>query len=107
MVNGISNVSTLQMIRAMQAFKGAEKTPENIEETNIGVDVVLSKDLQDSIKALKTEPLEEGKLQIPSNDKQINEIKETVEKYGINNLSNEDINYAIRYGRSVLVDMVG
>lgn len=34
----------------------------------------------------------------------INEIKNIAESYGVKDLSNEDFDYAIRYGRSLLAD---
>jgi hypothetical protein len=34
----------------------------------------------------------------------INEIKNIASSYGVNDLTNEDFDYAIRYGRSIIAD---
>jgi hypothetical protein len=81
---GTSNINPIQMFNAVNAFKSSEqsKNTQVIEPSN-GISI------NDS-NILKTQ--------------NIDEIKQIAQNAGELNLSNEDIQYGITYGRSVIAD---
>ncbi len=87
MVNAIStnNINPIQMMSAMNAFKATEQVQENsrIPETSDGIDI------NDS-SILKNQDTEE--------------IRQFAQIAGEDNLTNEDIQYGLTYGRSVIAD---
>lgn len=87
MVNAIGNssVNSIQMFNALNAFKGSNP----IEENNILPDV--SEGLEVNDKSI-----------LQSQD--LTEIKEFAKIVGEDNLSNDDIQYGLTYGRSVIAD---
>lgn len=86
MVNaiGTSNVSSVQMFNAVNAFKASTgiKQPE-VPETSDGIDINDNSILQ---------------------NQNLDEIKKFAKIVGEENLSNDDIQYGITYGRSVIAD---
>lgn len=88
MVNSIgsSNINALQMFNAVNAFN---KSSGNIQENNIAPEISDGIDINDS-NILKEQDLDE--------------IKQYAKIVGENNLSNEDIQYGVTYGRSVIAD---
>ena len=87
MVNviGTSNINSVQMLSAVNAFKSSEKIQDAPEpEISDGISI------NDNI-------LEAHNL---------NEIKEFAKNAGESNLSNEDIQYGLTYGRSVIADYI-
>ncbi|OGH99415.1 MAG: hypothetical protein A2104_02385 [Candidatus Melainabacteria bacterium GWF2_32_7] len=111
MVSGISEINSLQLLRATQAFKSAIKaslnTPGNELIEDVEVKVSLSQESQNKINSAKNNNPEVEKVLSSQNTEYINEIKEYANKCGNTSVNEEDINYAMRYGRSILVDMVG
>src|SRR3989339_284119 len=111
MVSGISDVSALQILRATQAFKNAIKSTldtnlgEKIEDPEVMLS--LSKESREAISGQRVNPVKTEENIISKKNDQIDEIRNFASKYGINDIDNEDIDYAIRYGRSILVDRVG
>jgi len=92
-----SNISIAQVLTAQNAFKTTEK---NFKK---------SKSLNESDNTDNTDsaPQNDTKIQdsVSSKTKDyINEVKNYASKYMQSDISNEDINYAIRFGRSILVD---
>ena len=86
MVNaiGTSNINSVQMLNAFNAFKATEQVKENtIEEVSDGINLNESNILK---------------------DQDTNEIKQFAKIAGENNLSDEDIQYGLTYGRSVIAD---
>lgn len=94
MVNGIgSNFSGTQALRALNAFQMDEKTVRQGQ-----------KQLEDPTQeqsAIKEEPSIALRNDISAH--KANEIKKYGQMFDIN-ISNADINYALSYGRSVIVD---
>ncbi len=80
-----SNINPVQMFNAVNAFKAAGQTqePNKINEPSDGID------LNDSC-VLK--------------DQNTEEIKQFAKVVGEDNLSDEDIQYGLTYGRSVIAD---
>lgn len=80
-----SNINPVQMFNAVNAFKGSGQTQENnkIAEPSDGIA------LNDS-SVLKNQDTEE--------------IKQFAKIVGEENLSDEDIQYGLTYGRSVIAD---
>ena len=87
MVNAVgnSNINPIQMFNALNAFKGANPVEESVTAPEIseGLDVNDKSILQDQDLA---------------------EIKEFAKIVGEDNLSNDDIQYGLTYGRSVIAD---
>ena len=87
MVNAISsqNINQVQMFNALNAFKASDKVQNNNEtpEVSDGIQVNDSSILQ---------------------DQNTDEIKQFAKTAGEESLSNEDIQYGLTYGRSVIAD---
>ena len=93
MISGInSNISSLQMLRAQNAFAQAKKAPEKQE---VVPQVEEEKEIISSIKS--STPLE--RLQ----DKIIDEIRGDLTSIN-DEITDEDIRYGLTFGRSVLID---
>lgn len=88
MVNAIgsSGVNPIQMFNAVSAFKTTEKVHNNeIPEISDGLEV-------NDNNILKNQDTEE--------------IRQFAKTVGEENLSNEDIQYGLTYGRSVIADYI-
>jgi len=87
MVNSIStsNINPIQMQNALSAFKATEQAQNGnkIPETSDGIDI-------NDNSVLKNQDTDE--------------IKQFAQIAGEDNLSNEDIQYGLTYGRSVIAD---
>lgn len=83
---GSSNVNSINMFSALNAFK----TSENILNDNIP-------EVSDGMQVNDTSVLDNQNL---------DEIKQMAQVVGEENLSNEDIQYGITYGRSVIADYI-
>jgi hypothetical protein len=91
MVSGINNFSGSQALRALNAFKADETTVNRTKQEE---------------QPQELAPLEEHKevaLRDEVSQQRANEIKKYGQIFDIN-VSNSDINYALAYGRSVIVD---
>ena len=82
---GTSNINPIQMFNAINAFKSSEKDlePNTPEEISDGLEI-------NDNNILKNQDL--------------NEIKQVAKIVGEENLSNDDIQYGLTYGRSVIAD---
>ncbi|MCK7521075.1 MAG: hypothetical protein MZV64_26980 [Ignavibacteriales bacterium] len=115
MVNAISGNSNIQTIRALQAFKNVVETAQTQNVKKIekpqeqGVSVSISTETQNLINGLKIDNTNSrlNEASLTPKKPHHEQIKQYVSKYGINDLTDEDIDYAMRYGRSVLVNKVG
>lgn len=88
MVNAIStsNINPIQMLNAVSAFKASEQVQENkVPETSDGIEI-------NDTNILKNQNTDE--------------IRQFAKIAGEENLSNEDIQYGLTYGRSVIADYV-
>ena len=88
MINAIgnTNINPVQMFNAMNAFKISEKPIEaKIPETSDGINI-------NDVNILENQNLDE--------------IKNLAKIIGEENLSNDDIQYGLTYGRSVIADYV-
>lgn len=87
MVNAIStnNINPIQMMSALGAFKAAQQVQENntIPETSDGIDINDNSILK---------------------NQDTTEIRQFAQIAGEDNLTNEDIQYGLTYGRSVIAD---
>ncbi len=99
MINSINNVNTLQITNALNAFKNTVRPilKEEIQETNT-IPENKGEDFSD-IGLLKSEPRLTANTQ-----NYINEVKNFAGQIGISDLSDEEISYALKYGRSLLAD---
>lgn len=88
MVNaiGTSGVNSIQMFNAVNAFKSSGQIQED-----------KSPDISDGLEINDSNILENQNL---------DEIKKFAQIAGEENLSNEDIQYGVTYGRSVIADYV-
>lgn len=83
---GTTNINPVKMFNAVSAFKSSDQITENkAPETSDGISVNDSKILE---------------------NQNVNEIKQFAQIVGEENLSNEDIQYGMTYGRSVIADYV-
>lgn len=96
MVSGINsnNISSLQLLRASNAFKSSASKVQNENQAEIEIP-------KEEI-SLKSDFVTEGKLS-NINSESMNEIKNCAKKID-GNLTDDDIKYGMMYGRSVLVD---
>lgn len=88
MVNSISspNINPVQLLNAVNAFKSTTTVQEpKIPETSDGIEINGNNILE---------------------NQNVDEIKKLAQKAGEENLSNEDIQYGLTYGRSVIADYV-
>lgn len=88
MVNAIStsNINPVQMLNAFNAFKASEQVQDTkIPETSDGIGINDSSILK---------------------NQNTNEIRQFAKIAGEENLTNEDIQYGLTYGRSVIADYV-
>lgn len=88
MVNAIStsNINPIQMFSAVNAFKASEHMQDsNVPETSDGIEI-------NDNNILKNQDTDE--------------IRQFAKIVGEENLSNEDIQYGLTYGRSVIADYV-
>ena len=93
MIDSISsNISSLQLLRAQNAFNQAKKAPDEKPE------IQEQQEAKEEISSIKSStPLE--KLQ----DKIIDEIRGDLTVIN-EDITDEDIRYGLTFGRSVLVD---
>lgn len=83
---GTANINPIQMFNAVNAFKTTEQVQENkIPEVSDGININDNNILE---------------------NQNVNEIKQFAKTAGEENLSNDDIQYGITYGRSVIADYV-
>lgn len=89
MVNaiGTNNINSVQMFNAVNAFKSSSEPVKNIQipETSDGIDINDNNILE---------------------NQDTEEIRQFAKIMGEENLSNDDIQYGITYGRSVIADYV-
>lgn len=105
MVSGISsNVNSLQLLRAANAFKSVNSA-QNTSVNNFNPsDIEDQVSIQSSDKEFKASSIN-NKSAIQLMDKmQVDEIKNVASQFADVNVSDDDINYGLTYGRSVLVD---
>lgn len=83
---GTSNINPVQMFNAVNAFKSSGQIQDNqIPEISDGIQINDNNILK---------------------NQNITEIKQVAQNVGEENLSNEDIQYGVTYGRSVIADYV-
>ncbi len=81
---GTSNINPVQMFNAVNAFKSSGQIQDNqMPEVSDGIQINDNNILK---------------------NQNIDEIKQVAQNVGESNLSNEDIQYGITYGRSVIAD---
>lgn len=101
-----SGISSIQFLRAKQAFENTNKLSKNNEILKNGFseeDVKLSISSRDiNIKKQTEEVKNDDFLQI--NKKYIGEIKEFIGKNNYQDVKEEDIKNALSYGKSILAD---
>lgn len=107
MINGVEGTtSILQIKRAEQAFKNAAKYSTNDLENNNNVDdsnVNIS--LKPNYSAVNSnQSSSSATIDFAQKSEYINEIKNFASKNGYSEISDDEISYAIKYGRSILVD---
>lgn len=106
MVNSVSNVSSIQLSRAIQAFKSSVKSAIELEQPRVdekAVEAILS---PESINAAKTTTV--SKAVMPDkNSGYINDVMRFAAQNGREDITEDDIQYALRFGRSILVNQVG
>lgn len=94
MLSSINGNSSLQMISALNAFKGANAAGANDKagmkqpeiDTSSGINLLDNNSLLEKID--------------------LTEIKSFAQKIGETDLTDEDIKYGLTYGRSVIADYV-
>lgn len=106
MIDGLGNsTSILQVKRAEQAFKTASKykteqvsdsSDDSASEVSLNSDYNLS--TNSSVNQSESDDILSQKSQM------ISDFKDFINKNGISDISDNDISYALKYGRSILVD---
>lgn len=106
MVNGITNTSSLQMINALQAFKKSNINSlqkNNTQEPENTVDMADENHNIDNTYSFIGNKTKSEPQQSVQSAQFINDVKNFAIKNG-NVVDDNDIQYAMRYGRSILVD---
>ncbi len=110
MVSGInSDISQLQILRATQAFKKAVSSSQKLDEL---INNEKPAEIDDRVNVtstpsdLKINVARTEGDSVMKNQVMVNEVKKYATKYGHYEISDEDINYAFKYGRSVLVNQM-
>ena len=82
-----SNINTVQMFNAVNAFKSVQAQPQEqtIPEASDGLDINDNNVLS---------------------NQNLDEIKQLAKDAGETNISDDDIKYGIQYGRSVIADYI-
>lgn len=106
--NNLGNLSNLGNSQSVIRPRPQTSTDVNTEAQK-NFSALLNIKTDKSAATQKTEkPVEElstySPLMMRYGSSKINEIKSIASNTGINNISNEDFDYAIRYGRSLLAD---
>ena len=119
MVRGVQNSSILQALRAEHAFKNAGKYSGdvNFDLNTDSIDNVQVKKDVSSNRASSQKTLETQNIDKENSNKavfksslldykkdMVNDFKQFIGKRGNLNIDDEDIDYALRYGKSILVD---
>ena len=93
MINAVnSNISSLQLLRAQNAFSQAKKAPEKAEIAP------MQEEIKEEISSINpTSTVEKLQSQI------IDEIRGDLTSIN-NEITDEDIRYGLTFGRSVLID---
>lgn len=104
-VNGFNKINSAQVL--VKPKNSSATSTKNQPDGQFST--ILDKKQVDNVATKKTEfPKEElstySPLMLRYGTKRINEIKDIAAGQGINNLTNEDFDYAIRYGRSIIAD---
>lgn len=99
MVNGInSDISRMQALRAINAFKHDAKVVQKAKGTQLEqTQEMPAEEIQQDDNKLQQLVLKK------MSEKNVNEIKDFAKELN-QDISYEDINYGLTYGRSVLVD---
>ena len=84
---GSSGINPIQMFNALNAFKSVQAQPQDM-----GV-----QDISDGLNINETNLLK---------DQNLEEIKQFAKIAGEDNISDEDIQYGVTYGRSVIADYI-
>jgi len=93
MISSIGGNSSLQMINALQAFKGTSNVSKPEQRPSIAdIDVSSGINLKDNDNLL--------------NKVDLLDVRNFAQKMGEMNLSDEDIKYGLTYGRSVIADYI-
>ena len=91
MISSIGGNSSLQMINALQAFKGTSNVSKPEQRFSIAdIDVSSGINLKDNDNLL--------------NKVDLLDVRNFAQQMGEMNLSDEDIKYGLTYGRSVIAD---
>lgn len=98
MVSGISGISVFQTVLANQAFRGANKNYSEKIDNNENINKFDEKN-----KLIEGTSFTGSSIYNTEYSEEVEKIKKFASVNG-NELSNQDINYALRYGRSILVD---
>ena len=101
-----SSIGSIQLLRARQAFENTNKLSKENEILKNGFseeDVKLSISSQDITIKKQTEEIKTDDF-MEKNKQYIGEIKEFMGKYNKQDVQEEDIKYALSYGKSILAD---
>jgi hypothetical protein len=105
MINSVNDTSALQLSGALNAFKNAIRPvmKEELQKMELQDEnsVKQNKDNFSDIGLMKSEPRPQRQTQ-----EYIKEVKNFAGQIGINNISDEEISYAMKYGRSLLADYI-
>jgi|GEM_PF-4061494 len=122
MVSGVQNGNLLQSVRAEQAFKKAARQTESLKYdfASDGLDSVEvlvedSSDVNTSQNTVETQNVKKEKAETQDSTEFksslleykkdfVSDFKNFINKIGNFNVKDEDIDYALRYGKSILVD---
>jgi len=106
MVNGVQGGSLLQAVRAKQAFKNSVKYSEDTNDfENNSVDNISLKKTFEPQKTEQENNNVEFKSSLLDFKKDIvSDFKQFIGKNSNFSVNDEDIDYALRYGKSILVD---
>lgn len=91
-----SGISQLQLLRANQAFKAT--TVQKPQQPEIQDVASISAESQNITQKVATSPID------VRNKRVADEVNKYMSQFKECNLSEKDVNYALRFGRSVLVD---
>ena len=106
--NNLSNVASVGTLQSQVRNRQNLSTNLNNQDTK-NFSAILdksnnSKQAQKQSEVSKEPLVSYSPLMLKYGANKISEIKNLASSFGINDLSNEDFDYAIRYGRSILAD---
>lgn len=104
-IGSLNNLNTQQPLTRQRLASSNTSVKENKEEFSALIDSRQKQSaLSHNVEKQSMELSNYSPLMMRYGVNKINEIQSIAKSYGINDITNQDFDYAIRYGRSLLAD---